>query len=149
MSARCSALKQNLTPPTLSETPDLNNRIDILQRLLNNMAMSLLQWYCSRLKPPSDAARRRWQKTKARGKNSYALRRGVLGWGALMFVMMSAQDLIRKPRFSHQPTYYIADIAINLLIWPIAGYFWGTRMWNFYEMYFGEQNQQRPFHSAK
>jgi hypothetical protein len=111
--------------------------------------MALLRWYCSRLKPPGEAATKRWQKTKARGKKSFALRVGVLQWGGLMFIVMTAQDLIRKPRFSHRPIYYVADIAVNLLIWPIAGYFFGARMWNVYEMYFGEQNQQRSLHSAK
>ncbi len=116
--------------------------------LLHNVLMSLLRWYCSRLKPPSEASRQRWQKTKARGKNSFTLRVGVLQWGGLMFIAMTAQDLIRKPRFSHQAIYYVADIAVNLLIWAIAGFFFGARMWSFYEIYFDEQNQQRPPHSA-
>jgi hypothetical protein len=127
----------------------LNNHVEIRQKLLNNVPMSLMQWYCSRLKPPSEAARQRWQKIRAGGKRSFALRWGVLGWGGFMVVAITASDLIRKRPFSHQPIYYIADIAVNLLIWPIAGYFFGARMWRFYEMYFGEQSQQRPFRSAK
>jgi len=110
--------------------------------------MSLMRWYCSRLKPPSEAARQHWQKTKARGKNSFALRVGVLQWGGFMFIAMTAGDLIREPRFSHQTIHYVIDLGVNLLIWPICGYFFGGRMWNFYEMYFGEQNQQHPPHSA-
>jgi hypothetical protein len=129
-------------------SPDFDSCLEIRPKLLHNVLMSLLRWYCSRLKPPSEAARQHWQKTKARGKNSFALRVGVLQWGGLMFVVTTAQDLIRKPRFSHQPIYYVADIAVNLLIWPIAGFFFGARLWKFYEMYFGERNQQRPPHSA-
>jgi hypothetical protein len=106
--------------------------------------MSLLRLYCSKLKQPSEKAKQRWQKTKARGKRSFALRVGVLQWGGFMFIVMTAQDLFRKPRFSHQPISYVADIAVNLLIWPVAGYFWGKSMWGFYEMYFGEENRQTP-----
>jgi hypothetical protein len=106
--------------------------------------MNLLRWYCSKLKPPSEKAQERWQKTKARGKKSYILRVGVLGWGGLMFIATTAQDLIRKPWFQHQTVYYVGEIAINLLIWPIAGYFFGKRMWSFYEMYFGAENSRTP-----
>jgi hypothetical protein len=107
-------------------------------------SMSLLRWYCSKLKPPSEKAKQGWQKTKARGKKSFVLRVGVLGWGGLMFIAMTAQDLVRKPRFQHQTVYSFGEIAINLLIWPIAGYFFGKRMWDFYEMYLGEENRQTP-----
>jgi hypothetical protein len=106
--------------------------------------MSLLRWYCSKLKPPSEKAKQSWQKTKARGKKSYVLRVGVLGWGGLMVVAMTAQDLIRSPRLQHQTLYYVGEIAINLLIWPVAGYFWGKRMWDFYEMYFAQESRQMP-----
>jgi hypothetical protein len=107
-------------------------------------SMSLLRWYCSKLKPPSEKAKQGWQRTKARGKKSFVLRVGVLGWGGLMFIAMTVPDLIRKPRFQHQTIYYVGEIVINLLIWPIAGYFFGKSMWGFYEMYFGEENRQTP-----
>ncbi|HLX85152.1 MAG TPA: hypothetical protein VKR59_14725 [Terriglobales bacterium] len=105
--------------------------------------MSLLRWYCSKLKPPSETAKQLWQKTKAKGKKSFVLRIGVLGWGGFMFIAMTAQSLIGHP-FQHQTVYYVSEIAINLLIWPLAGYFFGKRMWDFYEMYFGEENRQTP-----
>ena len=106
--------------------------------------MSLLRWYCSKLKQPSEKAKQRWQKTKARGKKSFVLRVGVLGWGGFMFIAMTAQDLIQKPRFQHQTVYHVGEVALNLLIWPIAGYFFGKIMWGFNEMYFGEENRQTP-----
>jgi hypothetical protein len=102
--------------------------------------MSLWRWYCSRLKPPSDRAKQRWEKTKARGKNSFVLRTGVLGWGGFMFIAITGQDLIRKRHSHHAAIYYVLTVAVNLLIWPIAGYFFGKRMWGFYETYFGDEN---------
>ncbi len=113
-----------------------------LRKVLKNNAMALWRWYCSLLKPPTDAKRQRWQKVKARGKKNFILRVGVLGWGGFMFVLMTVMFLIRKPPFPRQAIDYIFEIAINLLVWPIAGYFWGTSMWRFYETYFGEPNQQ-------
>ncbi len=106
--------------------------------------MSLWRWYCSLLKPPSEKARQRWQKTRARGKKSFVLRVGVLGWGGFMVIAMTAQDLIREPHSHHETIYYVGLVAVNLLIWPIAGYFFGNSMWGYYETYFGEENIQRP-----
>lgn len=96
--------------------------------------MSLWRWYCSRRKPPSEKARQFWQKTKAKGKKSFVLRHGVLGWGGFMFIAMTAQQLIRKP------ADYPFVIVLNLLIWPIGGYLFGNWMWRYYETYFGEEN---------
>ena len=106
--------------------------------------MSFWRWYCSLLKPPSEKSRQRWQKRKARGKKSFVLRVGVLGCGGLMFIAMTADDLIRKPRLNHQTIYYVATVAVNLLIWPLAGYFFGNCMWSIYETYFGDENMRRP-----
>jgi hypothetical protein len=109
--------------------------------MVKNIPMSW-RWYWSLFNPPSEAARQRWQKTKVRGKKSFALRVGVLGWGGLMVVVMTTTSLASRPH--RQTIDYVFEIAINLLIWPIAGYFFGRSMWDAWETYFGEQNQQRP-----
>jgi hypothetical protein len=67
------------------------------------------------------------------------LRVGLLQFGGLTFVLMTAQDFIRKPPFPRRMIDYLLEILINLLIWPVAGYFFGLGMWRFYETYFGEQ----------
>ena len=51
-----------------------------------------------------------------------------------MFIAMTAQELIRKP------ADYPLVIVLNLLIWPLGGYFFGNWMWRYYETYFGEEN---------
>jgi len=110
--------------------------------------MSLWRWYCSLLKTPSKKARQRWSVTKAKGRKSFVLRVGVMRWGGLMFVAVTATELVRKPYLS--PIHYAFDIAVNLLIWPIGGYFFGRRMWNVYETYFGEsqpRNSSNPSES--
>ena len=55
-----------------------------------------------------------------------------------MFVVMTAQELIRKP-----PDYLVV-ILVNLLIWPIGGYLFGKAMWSSNEKYFGDENMRRP-----
>lgn len=60
-----------------------------------------------------------------------------------MFIAMTAEDLFRKPQFHHSAIYYVVMVAVNLLIWPTAGYLWGKSMWGFYETYFGEENTRR------
>jgi hypothetical protein len=102
------------------------------------------RWYCSLLKPPGEEARQRWLKTKARGKRSFVLRTGVLLWGGFIFLAMTAEYLIRKPQIPRRTIDYVVEAAINLLIWPVAGYFFGSHMWGFYETYFDERNRQSP-----
>jgi hypothetical protein len=70
------------------------------------------------------------------------LRVGVLPWGGFMFVVMTAQDLIRKPAFPRRAIDYFFEILMGLFIWPVGGYLFGMAMWRFYEIYFGEKRQQ-------
>jgi hypothetical protein len=87
------------------------------------------------LSNPRDPERRDyWQKVKAQGKKSYILRMGVIRWGGTMFVVMTALDLLRDA-----PSSYAFDIAINLLIWPLGGYFWGLLMWHYWVHRFEKQ----------
>jgi hypothetical protein len=87
------------------------------------------------LSNPRDPAQRDyWQKVKAQGKTSYILRMGVIRWGGTMFVVMTALDLLRNA-----PSSYVFDIAINLLIWPLGGYFWGLLMWHYWVYRFEKQ----------
>ena len=71
---------------------------------------------------------------KAQGKTSYILRMGVIRWGGAMFVVMTVLDLLRNA-----PSSYVFDIAINLLIWPLGGYFWGLLMWHYWVYRFEKQ----------
>lgn len=48
-----------------------------------------------------------------------------------MFVAMTVLDLIREKQTSHTAIDYAFDIALNSLVWPLAGYVWGLLMWEF------------------
>lgn len=100
--------------------------------------------YCSLFKQPNDAKRKRWDKVKAKEKKNFILRVGVLQWGGFMFVVMTGLSLLRQPPAPRQAIDYVVEIAIGLLIWPIAGYCFGALLWNFYETYFEEQNSKIP-----
>jgi len=51
-----------------------------------------------------------------------------------MFIVMTALDLLRNA-----PSKYVFDIVVNLLIWPLAGYFAGLLMWHYWAYRFEKQ----------
>ena len=55
-----------------------------------------------------------------------------------MFVVMTAQSLLRKPPFPRQFIDYLFEILLGLAIWPVAGYFFGLCMWTFYSKRFSD-----------
>jgi hypothetical protein len=92
-------------------------------------------------KPPTPAQREHWQKLKAGGMNRFIVRMGVLGWGGAMFVVMTLRDLVRT-RPPSSTGHYVLDIALNLVIWPLAGYFFGRYLWHHYNKRFSEPGDQ-------
>jgi hypothetical protein len=90
-------------------------------------------------KAPTPAQREHWDAVKHKGRSSFVLRVGVMQWGAAMFLIMTALDLMRKTSYPRSGVEYALDIAANLLIWPIAGYLFGLWMWRFYESYFADR----------
>ena len=93
---------------------------------------------------PSPAQRERWQRWRTRGKKSFVLRVGVLGWGGFMLVVITPSDLHRDAASPHGVIYYALDIAVNLVIWPVAGYFGGLAMWRVFQKKFSESDGQLP-----
>ena len=106
----------------------------------------LLEIRCSRFgrlmkirslrKPPTPAQRQYWEQLKARGKKRFVLRVGVMRWGGSMFVLMTALDLIRKTTRQRTAIDYVFEIALSLLVWPLAGYVCGLLTWSALEKKF-------------
>ncbi len=58
---------------------------------------------------------------------------GVLRFGGLMFGAMTTWALLSPTTRPHQLLDYVFEIALNGLIWPLAGYLWGLWIWKSYE----------------
>lgn len=74
--------------------------------------------------------RRKIARVVARGKRSFLWRRGVLGYGVTVFLLTTAWDLWLRYRDHTLNAQYLAfSIPIRLIIWLLAGYWFGTIMW--------------------
>jgi hypothetical protein len=80
--------------------------------------------------------RQSWEKKRQRGKQSFAIRYGVLGWGGFMFIVTNCTNVF----IHHQKLDWF--LPINAAFWVLAGYFWGLWMWRrFDEKFHGPANQ--------
>jgi len=83
--------------------------------------------------------RKSWEKTRKQGRQSFALLHGALGWGGLMILFMSCGTLL----LDHKRLDW-AYVLISVLIWPLAGYFWGLWMWRWCEKHFHGPTNKPP-----
>jgi hypothetical protein len=71
------------------------------------------------------ATQRKWRRDfRSWGERRFILWFGVVGFGGWMFVAMTAFDFI----YHHRIDYVF--LALNLVLWPIAGYRFGQSMWS-------------------
>jgi hypothetical protein len=67
-----------------------------------------------------------WVKTSAQGKGRFILLRGVLGFGGTTCILFTVVRIF----IDHDPSYFKPTfILIDLLVWFLAGYFFGVSMW--------------------
>lgn len=67
---------------------------------------------------------------QARKRRRYIWRVGVFGWGGFMVVWMTLFDWYRNGYLRIPPPYPLLwSIIPNLIIFPIAGYWFGTMTW--------------------
>lgn len=85
-----------------------------------------------------DRQNRKWEKRRRLGKRSYIVRRGVLRWGSIMFVLSTFTNAIT----CHGKMDWHLEISL-LIACPFAGYLWAWGMWNVNEWRFqGARKQQ-------
>jgi 4-hydroxybenzoate polyprenyltransferase len=82
--------------------------------------------------------RKKWGKKRRLGKRSFIVRRGVLRWGGIMFVLTT---------FTHALTCHGKPdgmlVLSALIACPFAGYLWARSMWYVNERrYSGAREQQ-------
>jgi hypothetical protein len=83
--------------------------------------------------------RQAWENTRQRGRKSFILRRGVLGWGGFMFIFMTCMSIFIDHR--KIDWHYV---IISLIIWPLAGYGYGLSMWCWAEERFHGSDTKPP-----
>jgi hypothetical protein len=93
---------------------------------------------------PTAAQRKRWlQEVNARGKKSFVMWVGVVRWGGLAFLITTAMALFSETSFRRTVVNCMFLVGLNLLIWPLGGYFWGLYMWNIHEKQFSESGKEQ------
>lgn len=73
----------------------------------------------------------KWEQRRRGGKKRFVWQFGVLSWGIPMFIFMTSFMYIREygttwPSMVNLP---VSLVLINAVIWPIAGYWFGSFMW--------------------
>jgi uncharacterized membrane protein len=61
-----------------------------------------------------------------RGRRSFTLRYGVLGWGVSTAILFSLYQ-----GYSQGWDRLVYWLIVSLVIFPIGGWFWGVAMWRF------------------
>jgi hypothetical protein len=83
------------------------------------------------LKRHTEEERRKlWLEIKAKGRRRFVWRSGVLGWGLPVFAIWTPLMLFFGPS-THRASLpeNVGIIVFSLLIWMLAGYLYGHRMW--------------------
>jgi hypothetical protein len=79
---------------------------------------------------PKQILRRR--KLQAKGREHYILYNGIVGWGGSTFLLTTLWEWHDKFGW-HLPVLnpeLFLSVALGLLVWPVAGYFWGAHLWD-------------------
>ncbi len=84
--------------------------------------------------------RKKWEKRRRLGKRSFIMRRGVLRWGGIMFVLTTITNAIT----CHGKIDWRLEISL-LIACPIGGYVWAWGIWLVNEWRFpGAGKQKNP-----
>jgi hypothetical protein len=82
--------------------------------------------------------RKKWEKRRRLGKRSFIVRRGVLRWGSIMFVLTTITNALT----CHGKMDWRLEISL-LIACPIGGYVWAWGIWHLNEMRFPRARKQQ------
>ena len=80
-----------------------------------------------------------WQAQQVVGRNRWVLTHGVMGWGTSMFLLMTAVNLFRDTGDVPLRT----QLIIGMIVWPLAGFFWGQFLWSSMERSYQKYVERR------
>jgi len=71
-----------------------------------------------------------WSENHKRGKRTYIIYDGILGFGLTMAVIMTLADLLFR-----ETTWgdFLTQVGLNFALWPIGGMIYGWFMWKYME----------------
>jgi hypothetical protein len=82
--------------------------------------------------------RRKWDKRRKYGKQSFILYWGVLKWGGIMFILSSITNVLGRHR--KLDWHFVVSMLIAC---PLAGYVWARATWYLKEKrFYGAARQQ-------
>lgn len=85
----------------------------------------------------------KWERTRSAGRKRYVWRIGVLGWGGLMFLVMTPYIYLQR----YGSTWPSLDglsvllTAFSAVVWFVAGYWFGSTMWSTMERAYKRHQQ--------
>ncbi len=82
--------------------------------------------------------RRKWEKKRKHGKQSFLIYRGVLKWGGTMFILTTISNVLAR----HQKLNWHFEVSM-LIACPLAGYVWARCVWYLNEMHFRDAMKQQ------
>ncbi|MGO8757305.1 MAG: hypothetical protein ACLQG3_04200 [Terracidiphilus sp.] len=87
--------------------------------------------------------REKWTRARSHGKLHFILLRGVLWWSGFMFLFMTAfsVSVIQAP-------FGWRLLIVEVVVWPIAGYFYGLWVWHLMESKYGPKSRN-PYSIAE
>jgi hypothetical protein len=90
----------------------------------------------------------KWEQTRQAGRKRYVWRIGVLGWGGLMFLVMTPFFYIQQYGATWPSAENLLGSVILVLasaaIWLIGGYWFGSTMWSTMERAYREYRGESP-----
>jgi len=70
------------------------------------------------------------KKVRAKGRNHYIVYTGIFRWGMFVFALTTLWNWYGKYGWHIPPRGYLwFSVMSGLVIWSVAGYFWGAYMW--------------------
>ena len=87
---------------------------------------------------------KKWEQLRRRGKRSFIVRRGVLRWGGIMFVLTLFTNVFGR----HMKMNWLLVVSL-LIACPFVGYVWARCVWYVNEMHFRDDLKKQDSNKSE